>query len=467
MTIYVGDNTMVEKKRRSFKYFLGHRSPTEILICGFALLILCGTCLLMLPISSRSGEGTAFINALFTATSSVCVTGLVVVDTGTYWSVFGQTVMCVLVEIGGLGFMSFATMFFVLAGKRITIKDRILIQSSVNMDSLSGIVKFVKYIFFSSIIIQTVGALLLALVFVPDFGLATGIGYSVFHSVTSFCNAGFDLMGNFKSFTGYADNYLLNIVICSLIVLGGLGFAVTSDLIYVRKFKKMSMHSKVVLISTGFLLVFGFIFFIIFEFNNPKTMGNLSLHGKFLASFFQSVTPRTAGSNTIDIAGLTEPSIFLTILLMFIGASPGSTGGGVKTTTVAVLLMTVGSVLKGKKDVVVFKRTILGPVIRRSLSVLVIAVGLVFFMIFVLLCTEPGAPFDAVVFEVMSAFGTVGLTMGLTPNLSGAGKIAISLTMFIGRLGPLTIAYAISRSEKHSRENVGNIKLPEGNIMIG
>ena len=458
---------MIQNKKSKITRFISQRSPTEILIFGFAFFILFGAFLLMLPISSRSGEATSFVNALFTATSSVCVTGLVVVDTGTYWSVFGQTVMCVLVEVGGLGFMSFATMFFVLAGKRITIKDRILIQSSINMDSLSGIVKFAKYIFFSSFIIQAIGAALLAIVFIPEFGLVTGIGYSVFHSVTSFCNAGFDLMGNYSSFTRYVDNYIVNIVVCGLIVLGGLGFAVTSDLIYVRKFKKMSMHSKVVLVITGILLLGGFIFFFIFEYNNPATMGNLSMHGKFLASMFQSVTPRTAGSNTVDISSLTTPSIFLTMILMFIGASPGSTGGGVKTTTMGIIVMTVASVLVGKKDVVAFKRTIVGPVIRRAISILFIASGLVIFMIFVLLCTEPGVAFERIVFEVLSAFGTVGLSMGVTPGLSIGGKLAISLTMFIGRLGPLTIAYAISQNEKRSRENIGNFKLPEGNIMIG
>lgn len=455
------------KKIRNNKNFLTQRSPTEVLIIGFAVLIFFGAFLLTLPISSRSGEWTSFINAFFTATSSVCVTGLVVVDTGTYWSVFGQIAIICLVEVGGVGFMSFATMFFVMAGKRITIKDRILIQSSVNMDSLSGIVKFAKYIFFSSFIIQGIGAVLLAIVFIPEFGLLTGIGYSVFHSVASFCNAGFDIMGNYSSLTRYVDNYLVNFVICALIIIGGLGFAVTSDLFYVRKFKKMSMHSKLVLTITGILLVIGFVFFFIFEFNNPKTMGNLSWHGKFLASLFQAITPRTAGFNTVDTAGLTIPSIFLTMLLMFVGASPGSTGGGIKTTTMGIIVLTVASVLQGKKDVVAFKRTILGPLIRRAISIFVIAAGLVIFMIFVLLCTEPGVAFESVVFEVLSAFGTVGLTMGLTPHLSVGGKIAISLTMFIGRLGPLTIAYAIARSEKHLRENVGNFTLPEGNVMIG
>jgi trk system potassium uptake protein TrkH len=447
--------------------FLSRRTPTEILVTGFAVTILVGTFMLMLPISTQSGVSASFIDALFTSTSCVCVTGLVVVDTGTYWSLFGQIVIISLIQIGGLGFMSFATMFFVLAGKRITIKNRLLIQSSVNMDSLSGIVKFAKYIFFSAFAIEGIGAILLSIVFIPEFGISQGIWFSIFHSISSFCNAGFDLMGNYASLTKYVDNFIVNFVICSLIVLGGLGFAVTSDLIFVRKFKKMSMHSKSVLTITAFLLLFGMIFFFIFEFNNPETMGNLSWQGKFLASLFQSVTPRTAGSNTVDIASLTTPSIFLTMILMFVGASPGSTGGGVKTTTMGIIVMTVVSVIFGKKDVVAFKRTISGSIIRRAVSVFMIALTLVIFMVFVVLCTDPVQPFEKVLFEVLSAFGTVGLTMGITPSLSVGGKVAISLTMFIGRLGPLTIAYALSQSEKRSKENVGIYKLPEGNILIG
>lgn len=458
---------LIQKKKSKIKQFMSQRSPTEVLVFGFAVVILFGAVLLTLPIATQSGVSANFVDALFTSTSCVCVTGLVVVDTGTYWSVFGQVVIICLIQVGGLGFMSFATMFFVLAGKRITIKNRLLIQSSVNMDSLSGIVKFAKYIFYSAFAIEAIGAFLLGFVFVPEFGWYRGIGYSIFHSISSFCNAGFDLMGNYTSLTKYVDNFIVNFVVCALIILGGLGFAVTSDLIFVRKFKKMSVHSKFVLVTTGILLIVGFVLFFIFEFNNPKTMGNLPIHGKFLASMFQSVTPRTAGSNTIDIAGLTAPSIFLTMILMFVGASPGSTGGGVKTTTMGIILMTVFSVVQGKKDVIAFKRTISGPLIRRSISIVFIATGLVILMIFVLLCTENGAPFEQVIFEVLSAFGTVGLTMGLTPHLTIEGKLAISLTMFIGRLGPLTIAYAISQNEKRSRENIGNFKLPEGNIMIG
>ncbi|KNZ40985.1 TrkH family potassium uptake protein [Acetobacterium bakii] len=455
------------KRIRKNNRFLTQRSPAEILIFGFALVIFFGAILLTLPIATQTGEGSSFINALFTATSAVCVTGLVVVDTGTYWSVFGKFVIIFLIQIGGLGFMSLTTMFFVLAGKRITIKNRLLISSSINTDSISGIVKFIKYIFFSSIIIESIGALLLAIVFIPEYGLLQGTAFSLFHAISAFCNAGFDLFGNFSSLTQYVDNFIVNFVVCSLIIIGGLGFAVTSDLIYVRKFEKMSMHSKIVLSITAVLLVVGFIFFFIFEFNNPKTMGNLPIHVKFMASFFQSVTPRTAGYNTVDIAGLTLPSLFLTMLLMFIGGSPGSTAGGIKTTTLGLIVLTVASVLNGKKDIVIFKRSILGPAIRRAISVVVIGSTIVIFMIFVLLCTEPNVPFQNIVFEVFSAFGTVGLSTGLTPHLSIGGKIALSITMFVGRLGPLTIAYAIARSEKHSRENIGNFKLPEGNVMIG
>ena len=458
---------MAEKIRWKFNKFVGQRSPAEMLIYGFALVILLGAMLLTLPIASASGQSGGFINALFTSTSAVCVTGLVVVDTGTYWSVFGKVVIIFLIQIGGLGFMSLTTMFFVLAGKRITIKDRLLIQSSVNMDSISGIVKFTKYIFFSAVAIEVVGAFLLALVFIPEYGFVRGTAYSFFHSISAFCNAGFDLFGNYSSLTKYVGNFIVNFTIAALIILGGLGFAVTSDILYIRKFEKMTMHAKLALTVTGALLVIGFVLFFLFEYHNPLTIGKLSFPEKLLAAFFQSVTPRTAGYNTIDIAALTTPSLFLTMLLMFIGASPGSTGGGVKTTTFAIITMTVISVLYGKKDVTVFKRSILGPAIRRSISVIVIALGIVIFMIFVLLCTEPEASFETVVFEVLSAFGTVGLTTGLTPHLSIGGKIAISITMFVGRLGPLTVAYAISRSEKRARENVGNFKLPEGNIMIG
>lgn len=456
-----------EIQKTGIKNFLTKRSPAEILIFGFAAVILIGSLLLSLPMASATGQSPGFINAFFTSTSAVCVTGLVVVDTGTFWSIFGKFVIILLIQVGGLGFMSLTTMFFVLAGKRITIKDRLLIQSSINMDSISGIVRFTKYIFFSSIAIELLGAFFLSLAFIPEFGFLKGSAYSLFHAISAFCNAGFDLIGNFTSLTGYVDNFIINFGIGSLIIIGGLGFAVTSDIINVRRFSKMTMHARLVLVITGVLFVISFILFFIFEHNNSATMGNLPLSGKILASFFQAVTPRTAGFNTIDTGSLTTASLFLTMLMMFIGASPGSTGGGVKTTTIGIIVLTVASVLYGRKDVVAFKRTIVGPAIRRSISVILIAMMIVITMIFVLLWTEPGLAFENIAFEVFSAFGTVGLSTGITPNLSTAGKVAMIITMFVGRLGPLTVAYAIARNEKRLRENTGTFKLPEGNIMIG
>ncbi len=458
---------MAEKRKIVIKNFFTRRSPAEILIFGFALVILIGTFLLSLPLASASGQSSGFLNAFFTSTSAVCVTGLVVVDTGTFWSAFGKFIIIVLIQIGGLGFMSLTTMFFVLAGKRITIKDRLLIQSSVNTDSISGVVRYTKYIFFSSIAIELIGAFFLSLAFIPEFGFSKGLAYSLFHAISAFCNAGFDLMGNYSSLTGYVDNFIITFGVGSLILIGGLGFAVTSDIINIRKFSKMTMHARLVLVITGILFAISFILFFIFEYNNPMTMANLPIGDKILAAFFQAITPRTAGFNTIDTGNLTASSLFLTMLMMFIGASPGSTGGGVKTTTIGIIVLTVASVLYGRKDVVAFKRTIIGPAIRRSISVVLIAILIVVTMIFVLLWTEPGLSFEKIAFEVFSAFGTVGLSTGITPNLSVAGKFAMIITMFVGRLGPLTVAYAISRNEKRLRENIGTFKLPEGNIMIG
>ncbi len=458
---------MTNRRKMRIKSFFTRRSPAEILIFGFAAVILIGTILLSLPMASASGKSPGFLNALFTSTSAVCVTGLVVVDTGSFWSVFGKMIIIILIQIGGLGFMSLTTMFFVLAGKRITIKDRLLIQSSVNTDSISGVVRYTKYIIFSSLTVELVGAFFLSLVFIPEFGFLKGSAYSLFHAISAFCNAGFDLMGNYSSLTGYVDNFIITFGISSLIIVGGLGFAVTSDIVNIRRFSKMTMHARLVLVITGILFIISFILFFIFEYSNPATMGNLPIQDKILASFFQAITPRTAGFNTIDTGSLTTSSLFLTMLMMFIGASPGSTGGGVKTTTIGIIVLTVTSVLYGRKDVVAFKRTIIGPAIRRSISVILIATLIVVLMIFVLLWTEPGVSFENIAFEVFSAFGTVGLSTGITPNLSLAGKIAMIMTMFVGRLGPLTVAYAISRNEKRSRENIGSFKLPEGNIMIG
>lgn len=447
--------------------FFRRKSPAEILMLGFASVILIGALLLNLPISSASGESPGFLNCLFTATSSVCVTGLVVVDTGTYWSIFGQIVIMLLIQIGGLGFMSLMTIIFVIAGRKITIKDRLLLQSSVNSDRVEGIVKFTKYIVGSSFLIEGIGAILLAMVFVPDYGLMKGIYFGIWHSISSFCNGGFDLIGGYQSFVPYVNNGLLNFTVCALIVIGGLGFTVTSEIWNYRHRRRFSLHTKMVLATTGILIFGGALLFFAFEHNNPQTMGELPWYGKIYASIYQAITPRTAGSNTISQSGLTSPSALLTMALMFIGGSPGSTAGGIKTTALALSAVALYSVLMGKKEVTCFRRTIPGETLKRALCIFFIGVFLVFVLLMLLMLFEPGVSFEDLMFEVFSAYGTVGLTRDLTPNLHNASKIVLMIGMFIGRVGPMTIAYVLSRTERRERENKGEFHLPKGNVMIG
>ena len=439
-------------------------NPTQILVVGFAIMILIGALILMTPFSSASGEWTDFVSALFTATSAVCVTGLIVVDTGTYWSGFGQFIIIALIQIGGLGFMTFTTLAFFIARKRIGLKERLVLQEGFNAYNLGGIVKYTKYVLLYTFTVELIGAVLLTIGFTPDYGLGRGIIMGVFHSISSFCNAGFDLIGNYRSITGYVDNYIITITIGMLIVIGGLGFFVASDIFKKRSFKKLVVHTKLVLIINMALLVVGMILFFLFEYNNPGTMKDLPLDVKILASWFQSVTPRTAGYNSLDLGAMTTASSFLTIILMFIGASPGSTGGGIKTTTFATILLTVVSVLKGKEETEVFKRTIPINVVKRALSVVCIALLVVIVAIAILSFTED-ASFLEICYEVVSGFATVGLTMGITQELTTVGRLVIISTMFIGRLGPLTIALAVAQLQSSS--NKGKYRYPDGDILVG
>lgn len=452
---------------KPFQYYLKTRTPAEILVFGFFALIVVGAILLWLPISSANGKPTPFIDCIFTSTSSVCVTGLITVDTGTHWSVFGQMIIILLIQIGGLGFMTMMTIAFVLAGKRITIRNRMIIQSSVNSDRIEGIVKFVKYIVISALTIEIIGGILLSIVFVPDYGWLKGVYFGFWHSISQYCNAGFDLIGNFSSFTGYAENPLLSITVSALIVLGGLGFAVTSDLINFKSIRRLSVHTKIVVISTVVLILGGAILTLIFEYNNPDTIGNMPFSSKLLASFFQSITPRTAGSNTIDQNSLMPFTLFLTMVLMFIGGSPGSTAGGVKTTSFAVLFITLYSVLTGKEDVNCFRYQIPMETIKRAISVLLMGLLIVLFAFMILVVAEPWATGPDLLFEVFSAYDTVGLTRSITPYLSKISKTTLILCMFIGRVGPLTIAYMFTGKEHAERENIGEFHYPETNIMIG
>ncbi|HOS70540.1 MAG TPA: TrkH family potassium uptake protein [Bacillota bacterium] len=441
-------------------------TPTQIIVIGFASMILVGTLLLNLPAASGNGQSVGLIDSVFTATSSVCVTGLVVVDTGTHWSVFGQVVILLLIQIGGLGFMTMSTLLALLLGRRITLKERLLIQESLNQFNLEGLVRLTKNIIVTTIIIEFIGAVIFSIVFIQDFGLRKGIAFGVFHSVTAFCNAGFDLMGNFKSFTPYVNNLIININAMLLIIIGGLGFSVWIDIykaIRDRSLKNVTLHGKVVVSATIILILTAALFIFIMEFYNTETIRELPISGKLLSSFFQAISPRTAGFNTLEMDALTTPTKFMTIILMFIGGSPGSTAGGIKTATAAILFLTVISVVKGKDDTEVFERHIPKYLVYRAMTVAFISLILVVVVTMLLSITED-SDFMTLFFESASAFGTVGLTLGCTRDLSTFGKAIIIIAMFAGRVGPLTIALAMSRRAINKK---GSVKYPEDRIMVG
>ncbi|MCT1401553.1 TrkH family potassium uptake protein [Paenibacillus sp. p3-SID867] len=436
-------------------------SPPQILVLGFAAIIFIGTALLMLPISTSTGEPLEFIDALFTSTSATCVTGLVVVDTGTTFSSFGQIVIMLLIQIGGLGFMTMATLFALALKRRISLKDRLILQEAMNQSSMEGIVRLIRRVLLYSLIIEACGALILSIRWAFDMPIGQAIYYGVFHAVTMFNNAGFDLFGDFRSLTGYVYDPVVNVVVMFLIVSGGIGFIVLSDLIDFRKQRRLSLHSKVVLTMTATLLLVGFIVILIFEFTNPRTLGSLNWGGKFFGALFQSVTPRTAGANTIDITGLRQATQFFIVILMFIGASPGSTGGGIKTTTFTIMVGAVIAMMRGREDIVMFRYRLAQERVLKALTIALLALLLVLTVSMILSTTEEG-DFLEILFETTSAFGTVGLSMGLTPDLTVFGKVLISITMFAGRLGPLTLAYALG--PKKGKELYRH---PEGKMIIG
>lgn len=434
----------------------------QILALGFMAIILIGAIVLSLPISSASGESTSFLDSLFTATSAVCVTGLVTVDTGTHWNMFGQTVIMILIEIGGLGFMSFTTLIAIILGKKITLRDRLILQDAMNTFNIQGLVKMVQYVIGFTLSIQFFGALLFSTQFVPEYGLAKGAFYSIFHSISAFCNAGFDVFGNFSSLTSYSSNYVVILVASALIIIGGLGFAVWLEIYNLKKIRKLSLHSKMVILVTTVLIFGGAILMYIFEHNNPNTLASMSQGEKILNSFFASVTPRTAGFNSIATDGMTNAGTFLTIILMFIGGSPGSTAGGLKTTTIGILIITVICVIKGREDTEVFKRRFSKDLVYKAFTLFFIGATLVIASTMLLSYTEQGATFLSLLYETTSAFGTVGLTVGLTPELSDIGKGLIIIMMYLGRVGPLTVVLALLRNKTKT-----GLKYPEGKILIG
>lgn len=422
-------------------------SQAQTIALGFFIVILTGTLLLMLPFASRDGQSIGFIPALFTASSATCVTGLVVVDTYTHWTLFGQLVIITLIQIGGLGFVTIGVLFAMALNRNIDLKQRTLIRESVNSIQLGGVVKLVRKIFMGTIMFELAGAVILSIFFVPRLGLLRGIYYGVFHSISAFCNAGFDLMGYkalYSSFTAEYDSIIINVTIMSLIVIGGIGFIVWDDISkHGLHFKKYMLHTKIVLSTTAFLIFGGAFLFYIFERNN--LMADMSVKGKILSSLFSSVTARTAGFNTIDTASLTSSSKLLTIILMFIGGSPGSTAGGVKTTTVSTIIFYVWSNLRsGKRLQSYLKDASMMPTVKKAGVIICINLMLGLAGTLAICHLQNNALISDVLFEVYSAIGTVGMSTGITRELTDASRIIISLLMYCGRVGSMTFALAFT-----------------------
>lgn len=439
-------------------------SYPKIVALGFLMLIALGTVLLMLPVSSRDGSSTSFIEALFTSSSASCVTGLVVVDTFAHWSVFGQIVILCLIQVGGLGFLTILTMFSMLFHRKIGLKERSLLQESVNTMYIGGIVRLIRKILFGTIVIELIGAALLSIRFIPMLGAGRGIYTSIFTSVSAFCNAGFDLMGRFEEFSSlvmFRDDILVTGVVSLLILIGGIGFFVWDDISVNRHhIGRFQLHTKLVLIATLVLTILGTAAFCFVEYNNE--LAEMSISGKINASFFMSVTPRTAGFNTVDIAGMSPGGKFLTIVYMFIGGNPGSTAGGVKTITIIVLILSAWSSLRNYGSVNVMKRRLESDVLKRAASVITINLSLIIISIMIIAAVQNTLDLTDITIEVFSAINTVGMSTGITRELNNISRIVIIFLMYCGRVGSLS--FALLFTEKKAPQTVMN---PVEKINIG
>ena len=436
-------------------------SPSRKLILGFLLTILLGTFILMMPFSLREGEKLNFLSSLFTIVSAVCVTGLTVVDVSKIFSPAGDLVIIFFIQLGGLGVMTFSSILFLVMGKRMTFYERELLKEERNADSSGEISSFIKKLLLTVFIIESIGAIILTWEFSKEMPLNKAVFYGIFHSISAFCNAGFSLFSN--NLEAYKANPVINLTIGYLITLGGIGFAVITSVIMVirRGIDRFNLTSKVAIIMSVILTFGGMILFFVLEYSNPATLGDLNFVQKVLASYFQSVTLRTAGFNTIPLGELRNSTIFMCCILMFIGASPGSTGGGIKTTTFGVILFYVIGIVKKKENVEIFNRRLDWEIMNRALAILVLAITYVIIVIMLMLIAENFSP-EEIMFEVISAFGTVGLTLGITPDLTTFSKLLLIVTMFIGRLGPMTFALAIGETKKKALS-----KYPKENILVG
>ena len=444
-------------------------STTQIIMLSFLVVILVGSLLLSLPVSSADGNGVPYLDALFTATTATCVTGLVTLPTVTTWSIFGQAVILVLIQVGGLGVVTIMSALMILLHKRMGIGDRLLIQDAFNLNSLFGIVRFVKRVLLGTFLVEGAGALLYMVVFVPEFG-PKGIWISVFTSISAFCNAGIDIIAQ-DSLCGYATNPLINTVTSLLIILGGIGYIVWWDVMGLgkgtagckrRSFRNLSLHSKIAITTTLILIFGGGILIFLFEYHNPLTIGNLSLFDKIQVSLFQSVTTRTAGFATVPQQDLTNGSSILCLLLMFIGGSPVGTAGGVKTVTIAVLAVSAIATIQNKQDVSMFNRNISRQAVNKAVAVTMMSFAIMFAST-VLLSAVSDADMLDILFETVSATATVGLTRDLTPHLNAAGKMIVIGTMYLGRVGPISLALALNSGKKH--QNI--IRNPTEEISVG
>ena len=450
-------------------------TTAQVIACGFAALILTGGLILWMPFCTAPGQSTSFTDAVFTATTCVCVTGLVTVTTATHWTLAGKIVMLILIQIGGIGFISLASIIFISLRKKISMRSRKMIQESYNLDQMSGLVRMVKRVVACVFGAEVIGAVCYAFCFIPEFGVVKGIWQSVFTSVSAFCNAGVDILGE-NSLMSYVDDPAVNFITIALIITAGLGFIVWWDvadkirnvfrreLSVHRIFRSLRLHSKLVLTTTAVLVLGGTVLIFIFEYNNPRTMADMPLWQKMMASLFQSVTTRTAGFLTIDQAAFSGASVLLCLFLMFIGGSPMGTAGGMKTTTVAVMVLSVVSNLRGKEDVEFRHRRIRNHYIRSAVVIVGMGFGVLLTMSMLLSAVMPETSLVDIVYEITSAIATVGLSRGLTSQLTAAGKWIVILTMYLGRIGPMTLGMAVVvRAQKRSE----NTRLAAEDIMIG
>lgn len=447
-------------------------STTQIIAIGFFAAVIIGGLLLSLPVSSADGQAAPFLDALFMSATSVCVTGLVLVDTFSYWSLFGKLVILLLIQVGGLGIVSFTTSIMLIIGRRVTLKDRLLLQDAFNLNTLSGLVRFLRKILKGTFLVEGIGAVCYSFVFIPQFGWIKGTGISIFTAVSAFCNAGIDIIGP-SSLTPYVADPWINIVTASLIILGGLGFIVWWNVIDVLKLirsreirirnflQKLNLHSKITLLTTAILILGGMLLVLLLEYHNDATLGPYSFGSKLLIAFFQSVTLRTAGFATIPQQNFLDSTAFVFILFMFIGGSPVGTAGGIKTTTFALVCIATLSTVKGNEDAIAFKRIIPLKLIRKALSVAFISMLALFSAIIILSVTNDGNFMD-IAYETTSAIATVGLSRAYTSSLNAIGKAVIILCMYLGRIGPISLAIAFSfkKGQKH-------LIYPTENITVG